>query len=129
MKILACDFVMFLVSDLSRAVAFYRDALGLRCELESLEHQWAEFDCGNVTLSLKGRGLADDVRGGGRIALAVDDVTSAYEELKRRGVPLESAPVDNGCCWHLEVPDPDGNLVILHKRANGTHGQDTKSTA
>jgi catechol 2,3-dioxygenase-like lactoylglutathione lyase family enzyme len=128
MQILASDFVMFLVSDLSRAVAFYRDALGIRCELESLEYQWAEFDCGNVTLSLKGRALTDGTRGGGRIALAVDDIAAAYEELKRKGVHLESAPIDNGCCWHLEVRDPDGNLVILHKRTDGTHGQNVKST-
>ena len=68
MHILASDFVMFLVSDLSRAVAFYRETLGLRCELENHEYQWAEFDCGNVTLSLKGRALADGVRSARRVA-------------------------------------------------------------
>ena|ERR1035437_6661758 len=126
MQILASDFVMFLVSDLSRAVMFYRDTLGLRCEIESLEYQWAEFDCGNITLSLKGRALADGTHGGGRIALAVDDIAAAQEELKQKGIHLESAPVNNGCCWHLEVRDPDGNLVILHKRADGTYGQNLK---
>jgi catechol 2,3-dioxygenase-like lactoylglutathione lyase family enzyme len=126
MKIRGTDFVMFLVSDLSRAVAFYRDTLGVPCELESLEYQWAEFDCGNVTLSLKGRALADGTRGEGRIALSVGDIVAAYEELKQKGVALESPPVDNGCCWHLEVRDPDGNLVILHKRSDGSSGQNLK---
>lgn len=123
MNIRGTDFVMFLVSDLSNAVVFYRDVLGLHCELESLTYQWAEFDCGNITLSLKGNALAADVRGSGRIALAVEDIFTAYEELKQRGIHAESGVVDNGCCWHLEVRDPDGNIVILHKRADGSFGQ------
>ncbi len=126
MNVRGADFVLFLVSDLSLAVAFYRDMLGVRCEIESLEHQWAEFDCGNLTLSLQGRALADGVRGGGRIALAVDDISAAYKELTQKGVVLASGPVDNGCCWHLEVPDPDGNVVILHQRSDGTCGQNLK---
>ncbi len=126
MHIRGTDFVMFDVSDLARAVGFYRDVLGLECEIDSAEYQWAEFNCGNVTLSLKGRALADGVRGGGRIALAVEDMVSTFEELKRKDASLGSAPVDNGCCWHLEVRDPDGNLVILHKRADGSFGQNAK---
>ncbi len=126
MHIRGTDFVMFQVSDLSRAVAFYRDVLGLPCELESSEYQWAEFDCGNVTLSLHGHALTDGARGGGKIALAVSDVAAAFEELKQKGVHLKSPPVDNGCCWHLEVQDPDGHVVILHRRSDGSFGQNIK---
>ena len=54
MKIRGVDFVMLAVSDLARAARFYRETLGLPQEVYSEEWQWAEFDCGNLTLSLKG---------------------------------------------------------------------------
>lgn len=123
MKIYGADFVMFHVSDLGRAVVFYRDVLGLPCEIESIEYQWAEFDCGNVTLSLKGGVVMYGEHAGGRIALAVDDVRAAYEELKRRDVAIEGEPVDSGVCVAFEVRDPDGNRVILHRRSDGSFGR------
>lgn len=123
MNIRGTDFVMFLVSDLSRATAFYRDTLELPCEIYSEDYQWAEFDCGNVTLSLKGNSLRNMEKAEGRIALAVGDIFSACEELKEKGIPISAEPVDNGVCWHLEIYDPDGNLVILHQRKDGTFGQ------
>jgi len=122
MRIRGTDFVMFLVSDLAQAVEFYRGTLGLKCEIESLEYQWAEFDCGNVTLSLKGNAIARDDRAGGRIALAVDDVRAAYEEFRARGVRIEAEPVDSGFCVACELWDPDGNRIILHQRSDGTYG-------
>jgi catechol 2,3-dioxygenase-like lactoylglutathione lyase family enzyme len=127
MHVRGTDFVMFLVSDLARAVEFYRGALGLKCEIESVEYQWAEFDCGNVTLSLKGNALAKGELAGGRIALAVDDARAAYEELKARGVRIEAEPVDSGFCVACELLDPDGNRIILHQRSDGTCGVTLKN--
>lgn len=123
MHVRGTDFVMFLVSDLARAVGFYRDVLGLKCDLHSAEYQWAEFDCGNVTLSLKGNAVGNGERAGGRIALAVRDVRAACEALRGRGVRVEAEPVDSGCCVACELFDPDGNLVILHQRSDGSYGQ------
>ena len=54
MKIRGTDFVVYQVSDLARAAAFYRETLGLPQEVFSEDDQWAEFNCGNVTLSLHG---------------------------------------------------------------------------
>lgn len=122
MQVRGTDFVMFLVSDLARAVGFYRDTLGLTCEIESAAYQWAEFDCGNVTLSLKGSAVAKGESAGGRIALAVADVRSAYEELRNRGVKIQAEPVDSGFCIACELHDPDGNLIILHQRSDGSYG-------
>lgn len=119
----AVDFVMFRVSDLRRAVGFYRDTLGLRCAIESMEHQWAEFDCGNVTLALKGAALPAGEKAGGIIALAVADVRGTCEELRLGGIELESAPVDSGFCIAAELRDADGNRIILHQRTDGSAGQ------
>jgi catechol 2,3-dioxygenase-like lactoylglutathione lyase family enzyme len=92
MKILGTDFVMFSVSNLDRAAKFYRDVLGLPQEVYSEEGQWAEFNCGNITLSLKAGEAAPKPGSGGHIALAVEDVRAACEDLKRRGVRITEEP-------------------------------------
>ena len=119
MKILGTDFVMFNVTDMPEAVRFYRETLGLTQEVDSDE--FCEFDCGNVTLSL----LKDPDAGKalGQIAFAVDDVQAAYVELKDKGVRFENEPQDYSCCKAVLLRDPDGNYVTLHRRADGTVGQ------
>ena len=128
MKIRGTDFVMFSVSNLDRAVKFYRDILGLPEEVYSGEWQWAEFNCGNVTLALKGGEPVPKSGAGGHIALAVDDVKAAGEDLKRKGVQIMKEPHDFGCCQAVEIFDPDGNRVILHHRADGTFGPNLPAT-
>jgi predicted enzyme related to lactoylglutathione lyase len=58
----------------------------------------------------------------------VEDVHAACAELKNKGVRVLAEPVDYGVCCAVEVLDPDGNTVILHKRADGTFGQGSAST-
>ena len=127
MKILGTDFVMFQVSNMEKAVKFYGETLGLVQEVDT--DDFAEFNCGNVTLSLirlpgepdeKG---SDEGKSVGHIALAVGDVNAAYVELKEKEERLEGEPVDYGCCQAVTVQDPDGNVVILHHRVDGTIGQ------
>ena len=113
---------MYPVSDLARAAAFYRDVLGLPQEMYSEEWHWAEFNCGNITLALKGGERLPKRISGGRIALAVNDIPVAHEELKKRGVRVVTEPHDYSVCCAMEIADPDGNVVILHKRADGTVG-------
>jgi catechol 2,3-dioxygenase-like lactoylglutathione lyase family enzyme len=128
MKIRGADFVMYLVSDLARAAKFYREVLGLPQEIYSEEGQWAEFNCGNLTLALKGGSKLPRGIRGGRLALAVDDIQAAHAELKKQGVRIQSEPTDYSVCWSMEVLDPDGNMVILHHRADGTFGPTSRNT-
>jgi len=114
--------VLFPVADLARAAKFYREVLGLPQDIYSEDGQWAEFDCGNLTLALHGGSQLPGAAAGGRLALAVDDIHAAHAELKDRGVRIQSGPTDYAVCWAMEVLDPDGNLVILHHRADGTFG-------
>lgn len=123
MKIRGTDFVMLQVSDLARAAEFYRETLGLQQEIFSAEWQWAEFNCGNLTLALHGGVKLPETITGGRIALAVDDIHAAYAELKKKNGRVLNEPADHGVCWHVDVLDPDGNTIILHHRADGTFGQ------
>lgn len=66
MKIRGTDFVMYQVSDLARAAAFYRDILHLPQEFYSEKWQWAEYNCGNITLALKGGEKLPETIAGGR---------------------------------------------------------------
>ncbi|MGA2749407.1 MAG: VOC family protein [Verrucomicrobiota bacterium] len=125
MKIRGTDFVVYPVSDLARAASFYREILGLPQEVYSEEWKWAEFNCGNITLALKAGENLPEVITGGRIALAVDDIHAAHQEMQKRGVRVVSEPHDYSVCWAMEILDPDGNLVILHKRADGTSGPES----
>ena len=127
MKILGTDFVMYQVSDLARAARFYRETLGLPQEAYSDEWHWAEFDCGNVMLALHGGVKLPDQIAGGRLALAVEDVHATCAELKAKGARVVGEPVDYSVCCAVEVLDPDGNTVILHRRADGTFGQSPPS--
>jgi predicted enzyme related to lactoylglutathione lyase len=124
-KIRGTDFVVYQVSDLARAATFYREVLGLPQELYSKAWQWAEFNCGNVTLALHGGIRLPETISGGRIALAVDDVPAACSELKPKGVSIVKEPQDYSVCWAMEILDPDGNPIILHRRADGTFGNTT----
>lgn len=116
---------MYPVSDLARAARFYREVLGLPQEVYGEEWQWAEFDCGNLTLALKGGEKLPEVIVGAHVALAVDDIHAAHEELRKKGVRILSEPHDYGVCCAMKVLDPDGNVVILHKRTDGTFGQNS----
>lgn len=118
---------MYQVSDLARAAKFYREALGLPQEIYSEEWKWAEFNCGNITLALNsGVALPKEIAGG-RIALAVDDVFSASAALKEQGVRFLTEPTDYSVCQAAVILDPDGNPVILHRRANGSVGPQAES--
>jgi catechol 2,3-dioxygenase-like lactoylglutathione lyase family enzyme len=125
MKTRGTDFVMYLVSNLARAASFCRDVLGLRQEVYSEEWRWAEFNCGNITLALKAGEKLPEESAGGRIALAVDDIHAAHEEMKKQGVRIVSEPHDYSVWCAMEILDPDGNLVILHRRADGTFGSES----
>lgn len=114
--------MVYPVSDLTRAAGFYREILGLPQGMFSKAWQWAEFDCGNVTLALHGGNELPGPISGGCIALAVEDVPAACAELRQSGVRISKEPQDYSVCWAMEILDPDGNPIILHKRADETFG-------
>lgn len=122
MKIRGTDFVLYPVSNLAAAVAFYRDVLGLRADMYSEEYHWAEFDCGDVTLALHGVDKPVKDGSGTQLALAVEDLDGALRELKAKGVPAVSPIQDFGVCRAFEVRDPDGHSILLHHRADGSFG-------
>jgi predicted enzyme related to lactoylglutathione lyase len=52
----------------------------------------------------------------GHIALQVDDVAAAREELEGKGVEFHGEIVDTSVCHMAFFTDPDGNDLMLHRR-------------
>ncbi len=111
------DFVSVPVTDLERSTAWYRDTLGL----EQIGHgQWPEFQLGeNVSLYLLdptniGRSFTGPHSSG--IALRVPDVEAARSELEAKGVEFAGDTYDTGVCHMAPFADPDGNVLMLHRR-------------
>jgi catechol 2,3-dioxygenase-like lactoylglutathione lyase family enzyme len=110
------DFVSFLTQDIPRAKKFYAETLGLEIETEG-EHDM-EFRAGQVTLDVfnpasQGQPFAPNLGG---MALRVPDVAAARAELEAKGVVFEGETRDTGVCHMAFFHDPDGNLLMLHRR-------------
>lgn len=112
------DFVAVSTKDLPKAVDFYENVLGLERSVYLEERSYAEFEIGNLTLSVmdaEKMGMTHSVRGH-EIALHVDDVAAARTALEGRGVEFRGETFDTGVCHMALFADPDGNPLMLHHR-------------
>jgi catechol 2,3-dioxygenase-like lactoylglutathione lyase family enzyme len=111
------DFVSVPVTDLDRSTAFYRDTVGLT---QIGEGAWPEFQLGeNVSLYLLDpTNIGQEFKGPhtSPVALRVADVAEARRELEGRGVTFEGDLFDSGVCHMAHFTDPDGNVLMLHRR-------------
>jgi lactoylglutathione lyase len=97
------SYIMVNVTDMSRAVAFYRDRLGIPLRFES--PGWTEFETGATTLALHGGAVAHEptrspghtgpkAAGTTTFGFTVDDVQKTYESLTERGVKFSLPPTE-----------------------------------
>jgi predicted enzyme related to lactoylglutathione lyase len=112
------DFVGTPTTDLDRAVAFYGDILGLRRSAYVPERSFAEFETGNVTLSIYNPQAMGMEHHANRnpIALHVTDMDAARAQLQELGVAFNGDTLDTGVCYMAFFEDPDGNALMLHHR-------------
>jgi catechol 2,3-dioxygenase-like lactoylglutathione lyase family enzyme len=108
------DFVSVPTRDAEAARKFYGEILGLRQNPRDSH----EFETANVTLALwepeaQGVPFAPNTAG---IALRVSDVGAARRRLESSGVRFLGDTVDTGVCHMGFFYDPDGNVLILHRR-------------
>ncbi len=111
------DYVMVIVSDMGRSVAFYRDTLGLRLKFEA--PGWSEFETGATTLALHPGTRTEDsgaatqagpVAGTCSLGFTVPDLDSTYAALCERGARFVMPPTERakeGIRLAVCV-DPDG---------------------
>jgi catechol 2,3-dioxygenase-like lactoylglutathione lyase family enzyme len=113
MQVEQVDFVSVPTRDAERAVTWYRDVLGLTAS----EVAPGEVETSNVTLSFwspeaDGEPFQANTAG---IALRVADVAAAVDEIRATGAEVLGIE-DTGVCHMGFVKDPDGNVLIFHRR-------------
>jgi predicted enzyme related to lactoylglutathione lyase len=124
MQIRGVDFVLVSASDLERSAAFYGETLRLQ-QTAGFPPSWLEFDAGGTTIALATpppEAPQPPYNNGLSIALAVPDVAAAIEELRTKGVPILQEVQESSVCYTALVADPDGTLLWLHQRKDGTAG-------
>ena len=119
------DYVMVMVSNMQKSVAFYRDQLGLSLKFESKD--WTEFQTGETTLALHGGGSPKPAAHGPEpagtcsIGFNVENVNNTYQMLQEKGVRFVMPPTarsEEGIKLTVAL-DPDGLPIsfaeLLHK--------------
>ncbi len=146
MNIIGADHTSYTVSDLDRSLAFYNGVLGLGILWQrEIDNPYFCEIIGFPGCSVRGAhllipgsdhhielfeymepgGSKADVRtmnvGSSHVSLVVEDLPSAYEELKASGVEFRSPPVEitagaNQGGWGVYLLDPDGITVELFQK-------------
>ena len=118
MEITGVDFITVPTQDFVKASEFYGSVLGLERSKRWGDMPAGEFESGSLTIAL----MQPDAFGidfkphSLPIALHVDDVQAAREELEGKGVKFPTDTIDSGVCHMAHFSDPDGNTLMLHHR-------------
>lgn len=109
--------IMVPTQDLERAIAFYRDRLGLRFLFQAPPNM-AFFDCGGVRLMLGVPEKPEFDHAASVIYYRVGDIDAAHDRLARAGVTFRETPrrvADLGSheLWLAFFADPDDNVLAL----------------
>jgi len=113
----AIEQIAITVKDIDRAVAFYRDQLGMK-HLFSAPPNLAFFDCDGIRLMLSPAPQPEFDHPSSIIYFKVDDIQRAHATLAERGVLFEEKPTfvaDMGSydLWLASFRDSENNLLAL----------------
>jgi catechol 2,3-dioxygenase-like lactoylglutathione lyase family enzyme len=114
--------VLLGVSDVRRSLGFYRDKLGLEVQREI--PGFAFVNAGAITLCLSepAAKIRGQVAGAGEIVFSVEDVTSAYQALRGKGVEFTHEPRNVAPdTWVANFDDPDSNHLSLYGPQSKSH--------
>lgn len=105
------------VRDIDRAVAFYRDTLGMTFLFQA-PPGLGFFDCGGVRLMLDAPAFAASGLRGTILYYKVPDLELAYQTLSARGVHFLAGPhliakMPDHDLWMAFFSDPDDNTLAL----------------
>ena len=104
-------YVIKFVSDMTKAVTFYRDVLGLRLKFES--PGWSEFVTGETTLALH---PASEKNPAGKVELGftVGDVEAFYRDMSARGVVFSMRTRRGPASWaaHCSAEKPKFSACV-----------------
>ena len=139
MELRHADYVILVVEELERSLAFWRDVIGL-----PLAHRaagYAQFQTGATRIALITRAGLGEALGrelvpvprdaaGFEIGFKVDDVDTAFRELVAAGAQAAVPPTDRP--WGQRtayVRDPDGHWVELAQQTSAPVPYDGESTS
>lgn len=105
------------VHDFDRAVAFYKDILGIK-HLFSVPSRMSFFDCAGIRLMLAIPERPDLDHPSSILYFKVEDIDKAHETLISRGVHFETkpmlvAPMATHDLWLAEFRDSENNVLAL----------------
>ena len=118
MNVTGVDFITVPTQDFEKASEFYGHVLGLERSIQWGDMPAAEFETGSLTIAV----MQSDAFGvefaphSHPVALHVDDVAAAREELEAKGIAFRGDTMDSGVCHMAHFTDPDGNALMLHCR-------------
>jgi len=115
---------VLLVSDVERAVEYYRDRLGFRCEVYGDPPNFVVADRDAATLLLALCEDADRIVPNWKIVdmvwnayIRVDDVEAIYAEVQERGAGIDYTLYDAPSGFReFGVQDPDGHDIAFGQR-------------
>jgi catechol 2,3-dioxygenase-like lactoylglutathione lyase family enzyme len=118
MKVTGVDFITVPTQDFDKAAEFYGDVLGLERSKRWGNMPAQEFETGSLTIAvMQSNAFGVEFEPHSHpIALHVDDVAAAREELESKGVTFVADTIDSGVCHMAPFRDPDGNSLMLHHR-------------
>ena len=108
--------IAIIVHDVKKAIAFYRDTLGMKFLFEV--PNMAFFDCGGVRLMLSQPSSPELDHPSSILYFLVPDMTAAHASLVAHGVKIEHAPtmaakMPDHELWLCPFRDPEGNILEL----------------
>jgi lactoylglutathione lyase len=114
------DYVIVFVSDMPRAVSFYRDVLGLTLRFET--SHWTELETGMATLALHlsaspaHAGDPREVPGRSRPGFSVPDLDAVHAMMAARNVRCVQEPREAFGVRIARYLDPDGLVIAISER-------------
>jgi catechol 2,3-dioxygenase-like lactoylglutathione lyase family enzyme len=112
----------FVVPNLERSIAFYRDQLGLKPAFDFKDEKGRRFGLylkagGRTFIELFQGEIASpaDKQSFRHICLEVDDIQSTVKELRSRGVAVGEVKLGSDQSFQAWFKDPDGNEFELHQ--------------
>jgi lactoylglutathione lyase len=98
------------VDDMDRAIAFYRDKLGLEVKFQS--PFWSEFTTGDTTLALH-PASDENPAGGVELGFALDNLGDFYARREELGIEFTREPKEEHGVHIAQIRDADGARVSV----------------
>jgi len=113
------DIATYLVKDVERATAFYRDTMGMKVTMD-YQGQGAEFTFGDNTTFGIWKMEDGSWNPSGGVMFGVEDIKAAVAYYRSRGVKIDGeggeAIHEFPICYMAFAQDSEGNNFMLHQR-------------